>query len=300
MDKYNTIIIGAGVAGMTAALYLKRAGINVLVIEKDAPGGQINRTSAIDNYPGYTTIEGPELAYNIFNQLNRVQVEFSFSTVTEIIKNENSYIIKTSSTSYQADNIIIATGRTPRKLKVPNEDKLSGRGISWCAVCDGPLYKEKKVCIIGGGRSALEETIYLSKICSDVTLIHRRDTFRASSELVNEVKSLTNVNILTNTIVKSFEEKEDKLSSLTIDNNGKEETLEVDGCFEFIGQIPNTEVFKDLNILDQDGYIKVDNNYQTELTNVYACGDCIKKDLYQIIIASSEGAIVANQIIKRA
>lgn len=300
MDKYNTIIIGSGVAGMTAALYLKRAGINILVIEKESPGGQITKTSKIDNYPGYISIEGVDLALNIFNQLTNIDVPYSFSKVVKIEKQENGYLVTTTDNSYLTDNIIIATGRTPRKLQVPNEKELSGKGISWCAVCDGPLYKNKDVCVIGGGVAALEETIYLSKICSNVTLIHRRDEFRANKEKLNEVKSLPNVNILTNTTIKSFISTNNKLSAVIINNNGKEESLPIDGCFEFIGQVPNTSSFKDLNILDDEGYVEVDNNYQTNLKNIYACGDCVKKDLYQIIVASSEGAIVANKIIKKA
>lgn len=300
MDKYNTIIIGSGVAGMTAALYLKRAGINTLVIEKESPGGQITKTSKIDNYPGYISIEGVDLALNIFNQLTNIGVPYSFSKVVKIEKQENGYLVTTTDNSYLTDNIIIAAGRTPRKLQVPNEKELSGKGISWCAVCDGPLYKNKDVCVIGGGVAALEETIYLSKICSNVTLIHRRDKFRANKETLNEVKSLPNVNILTNTTIKSFISTNNKLSAVIINNNGKEESLPIDGCFEFIGQVPNTSSFKDLNILDDEGYVEVDNNYQTNLKNIYACGDCVKKDLYQIIVASSEGAIVANKIIKKA
>ena len=300
MDKYDTIIIGSGVAGMTAALYLKRAGINTLVIEKESPGGQITKTSKIDNYPGYISIEGVDLALNIFNQLTNIDVPYSFSKVVKIEKQENGYLVTTTDNSYLTDNIIIAAGRTPRKLQVPNEKELSGKGISWCAVCDGPLYKNKDVCVIGGGVAALEETIYLSKICSNVTLIHRRDKFRANKETLNEVKSLPNVNILTNTTIKSFISTNNKLSAAIINNNGKEESLPIDGCFEFIGQVPNTSSFKDLNILDDEGYVEVDNNYQTNLKNIYACGDCVKKDLYQIIVASSEGAIVANKIIKKA
>ena len=300
MDKYNTIIIGSGVAGMTAALYLKRAGINTLVIEKESPGGQITKTSKIDNYPGYISIEGVDLALNIFNQLTNIGVPYSFSKVVKIEKQENGYLVTTTDNSYLTDNIIIAAGRTPRKLQVPNEKELSGKGISWCAVCDGPLYKNKDVCVIGGGVAALEETIYLSKICSNVTLIHRRDKFRANKETLNEVKSLPNVNILTNTTIKSFISTNNKLSAVIINNNGKEESLPIDGCFEFIGQVPDTSSFKDLNILDDEGYVEVDNNYQTNLKNIYACGDCVKKDLYQIIVASSEGAIVANKIIKKA
>lgn len=296
---YNTIIIGSGVAGMTAALYLKRANISVCILERDVPGGQITRTSIIDNYPGIKSIEGPDLALEMFNQINSLNVPFIGTDALEIEVLSDKKIVKTKDKELTCKNIIIATGRSPRKLNVLNEEKLIGRGISFCAICDGSLYKDKNVAVIGGGKAALEETLYLSKICNHITLIHRRDEFRAEKELINNVKERSNITVLTDTIVEEFIEKDGKISSLKLRNKNDElKTIEVDGCFEYIGQEPNTSNFKNLNILDENGYIIVNNNYETNIKNIYAIGDCIKKDLYQIITACNDGAVVANIISK--
>lgn len=296
---YNTVIIGSGVAGMTAAIYLARANISVCILEHDVPGGQITRTSTIDNYPGFKSIEGPELAMNIYNQVTNLNIPYIYTQGLEIIDNKDTKIVKIKDKEITCKNVIIATGRSPRKLNVINEEKLIGKGISYCAVCDGGLYKDKKVAVIGGGMAALEETLYLSKICSEITLIHRRDEFRADNELINDVKGTNNVKVLTDRIVEEFKEESNKLTAIIVRNKNNElEEIEVDGCFEYIGQIPNTENFKNLNILDEEGYIKVDHNYETTIKSIYAIGDCIKKDLYQIITACNDGAVVANRIAK--
>lgn len=296
---YNTVIIGSGVAGMTAAIYLARANISVCIFEKEMPGGQITRTSTIDNYPGFVTIEGPDLAINMYKQVTNLNVPYFYNEVIEIIEKTYYKIVKTKDKEIKCKNIIIASGRSPRKLNVKNEEKLIGNGISYCAICDGGLYKDKNVAVIGGGIAALEETLYLSKICSSITLIHRRDEFRANIDLINSVKSQENVNILTNKKVIEFKEIDNKLSSIIIiDKNNQQEEIKVDACFEYIGQIPNTNNFKNLNILDNEGYIEVNEYYETKIKNIYAIGDCIKKELYQIITACNDGAIVASRIAK--
>jgi len=296
---YNTVIIGSGVAGMTAAIYLARANISVCILEKEIPGGQITRTSTIDNYPGFISIEGPELATTMYSQVMNLNVPYFYTEAIEILNLADKKIIKTNEKEITCQNVIIATGRSPRKLNVINEDKLTGRGISYCAICDGGLYKDKEVAVIGGGKSALEETLYLSKICSKVTLIHRRDSFRAEEDMINDVKSQPNVEILMNRTVKKFVEEDNKLSKIILnDYNDNLEEIKVDGCFEYIGQIPNTENFKNLNILNEEGYIQVNEEYETSIKNIYAIGDCIKKDLYQIITACNDGAIVASKIAK--
>lgn len=296
---YNTVIIGSGVAGMTAAIYLARANISMCILEKDVPGGQITRTSDIDNYPGFPSIEGPELASSMYNQVINLNVPYFYTEVIEIINDQDKKIVKTKDKQITCSNVIIATGRSPRKLNIPNEEKLIGTGISFCAVCDGGLYKDKNVAVIGGGRAALEETLYLSKICSNITLIHRRDDFRADYNLINDVKSKDNVKILTDKTVVEFKEEDNKLVSVVVQNKDNElEEIKVDGCFEYIGQIPSTNNFKNLDILDQNGYIEVDENYETKIKNIYAIGDCIKKELYQIITACNDGAVAASRIAK--
>lgn len=296
--NYNTVIIGSGVAGMTAAIYLARANVSVCILEREVPGGQITRTSTIDNYPGFLSIEGPELAISMYQQVTNLKVPYYYTEGLEIINHKDKKIVKTKDNEITCQNIIIATGRSPRKLGIQNEEKLAGRGISYCAICDGGLYKNKDVVVIGGGKSALEETLYLSKICNKVTLIHRRDEFRAEDELVENVKSQPNIEVLTNKTVVGFTEKDNRLFSIQVKENGLLEEIKADGCFEYIGQIPNTVNFKNLNILDSDGYVEVNENYETTIQGIYAIGDCIKKDLYQIITACNDGAVVANHIGK--
>lgn len=295
-EELNTIIIGGGVAGMTAALYLKRAGKEVVIYEKEAPGGQITRTATIENYPGMKQIEGPELAFQMYEQLTSLGVEFIFEEVIGIEQKDEKFIVKTNREEKVCENVVLALGRNPKKLGIKNEQKLSGKGISWCAICDGPLYRNKEVAVIGGGRAALEEAIYLSKMCAKVTLIHRRDEFRTENSLVEQVKSTKNIELLVPNQVTEFVEKEDKLEKLIL-KDGKE--LEVDGCFEFIGQEPSTNICQELDILDQEGYIEVNQNFETKIKNLYAGGDCIKKNLYQIITACADGAIIAEEILKK-
>lgn len=296
-NRYHTIIIGGGVAGMTASLYLKRAGIDVCIFEKEAPGGQIIRTSSIENYPGFIQIEGSELAMNMYNQLTHLGVPFLFEEVISCKETNDSIEVETNRSTYQCDNLVITVGRNPKKLGIQGEQKLTGKGVSWCAICDGPLYKDKEVAVIGGGRAALEEAIYLSKMCSKVTLIHRRDGFRAENSLIEEIKKTPKIELRTNRNVQEFEEKEDHLASLRLDDGSH---IEVAGCFEYIGQEPGTKPFLDLGILDQDGYITVNEHYETKKKNIYAGGDCIRKNLYQIITACSDGATIADNILKKS
>lgn len=296
---YNTVIIGSGVAGMTAAIYLKRARKSVCILENGVPGGQITLTSAVENYPGFKSISGSDLALNIYNQVLDLGVDYIYKKACKVEVEENKIKILTSDAEITANNLIIATGRSPRKLEVKMEDRLIGNGVSFCATCDSSLYKNKKVAVVGGGTSALEEAVYLSKICDSVTLIHRRDVFTAPEALIETVKSTKNINIITNSVVKEFKTNDNKLSKIILEDKDKNLTeIDVDGCFEYIGQVPNTDIFKDLNILDEKGYVNVNDNYETSIPGIYAVGDCIKKDLYQVITACSDGATAANRIIK--
>ncbi len=296
---YNTVIIGSGVAGMTAAIYLKRARKSVCILENGVPGGQITLTSAVENYPGFKSISGSDLALNIYNQVLDLGVDYIYKKACKVEVVNDKIKILTPDAEITANNLIIATGRSPRKLEVKMEDRLIGNGVSFCATCDSSLYKNKKVAVVGGGTSALEEAVYLSKICDSVTLIHRRDVFTAPEALIETVKSTKNINIITNSVVKEFETNDNKLSKIILEDKNKNLTeIDVDGCFEYIGQVPNTDIFKDLNILDEKGYVNVNDNYETSIPGIYAVGDCIKKDLYQVITACSDGATAANRIIK--
>ena len=297
---YHTVIIGSGVAGMTAAIYLKRARKDICILENGVPGGQITLASSVENYPGFSSITGSDLALNIYNQVLNLGVTYKYTKANQV-KVENDFItVITDKEEIKCKNLIIATGRAPRKLEVTLEDRLVGSGISFCATCDSSLYKDKKVAVVGGGTAALEEAIYLSKICNSVTLIHRRDTFSATDALVNDVKNTKNITILTNRTVKDFKVNDNKLSGIVLeDKQNNQEEITVDGCFEYIGQVPNTKIFENLDILDDKGYVNVDKNYQTKIPGIYAVGDCVKKDLYQVVTACSEGAIAANNIIKQ-
>lgn len=297
---YDVIIIGAGAAGISAAIYAKRSNLNVMVIEKESPGGQINKTATIENYPGFTKIEGPELAFKLFEQLQQLKVEYKALEVKEIVDNGDYKTIITNKDSYQTKTVIIATGRVPRKLGKENEDKLYGRGISFCSICDGNLYKDKNVAVIGGGNSAIEESIYLSSLASKLTLIHRNEKLRADESLINELKNRDNVQILYNTEVVKFNEINNALDSVEIKNieNRNIETLKVDGVFVFIGYEPASDFVNNLVILDENGYVVVNNRMETKIPGIYACGDIIQKDVYQIVTAESEGAVAATFVKK--
>ncbi len=297
---YHTVIIGSGVAGMTAAIYLKRARKDICILENGVPGGQITLASSVENYPGFSSITGSDLALNIYNQVLNLGVTYKYTKANQVKVEDDFITVITDKEEIKCKNLIIATGRAPRKLEVTLEDRLVGSGISFCATCDSSLYKDKKVAVVGGGTAALEEAIYLSKICNNVTLIHRRDTFSATDALVNDVKNTKNITILTNRTVKEFKVNDNKLSGIVLeDKQNNQEEITVDGCFEYIGQVPNTKIFENLDILDDKGYVNVDKNYQTKISGIYAAGDCVKKDLYQVVTACSEGAIAANNIIKQ-
>lgn len=297
---YHTVIIGSGVAGMTAAIYLKRARKDICILENGVPGGQITLASSVENYPGFSSITGSDLALNIYNQVLNLGVTYKYTKANQVKVEDDFITVITDKEEIKCKNLIIATGRAPRKLEVTLEDILVGSGISFCATCDSSLYKDKKVAVVGGGTAALEEAIYLSKICNSVTLIHRRDTFSATDALVDDVKNTKNITILTNRTVKEFKVNDNKLSGIVLeDKQNNQEEITVDGCFEYIGQVPNTKIFENLDILDDKGYVNVDKNYQTKISGIYAVGDCVKKDLYQVVTACSEGAIAANNIIKQ-
>lgn len=291
MQKYDVVIIGSGVSGMTAGIYLKRGGINTIIIEGDTPGGQLNRASSIKNYPGFKEIDGPTLAYSIYEQLNSYNIDYLYEKVTEV--NLDDKIITTQNNEIAYDYLIIATGRVPRKLNLDNEEKLIGHGISYCALCDGNLYKDKEIIIVGGGNSALQEAIHLSKICKKVTIIHRRDTFKAEREVIDDLSNYANINIIYNANVIRYNIMNDKLYSVTLDNN---EEIKIDGIFISIGYDPATDIFN----LDKDnGYIIVGKNYETSIKDIYACGDVIKKDTYQLTTSTGEATVVADQIIHK-
>lgn len=297
-DIYDAIVIGAGPAGITAAIYLKRANLKVCIIEKETPGGQMNKTSSVENYPGIIEISGPSLALEFFKQLQEQQIEYKYGEAIEIIDNKDYKIIKTTSEELKTKSIILAVGRSPKKLNNTNEESLEGKGISFCSLCDGNLYKNEEVSIIGGGNSALEEALYLSEICKKVYIIHRRDELRGDKILIERIKEKNNIEIIYNAQVKEFIGKNNKLEAVRLEKDEQEEILLVKACFIFIGYEPATKFLKKLDILDEKGYIIVDERGETKVKGIYAAGDIIEKEAYQIVTAASDGALAAVACIK--
>ncbi len=292
---YNTIIIGSGIAGMTAAIYLKRANISCLVIEKSSPGGQINKASNVENYPGFKSIDGPSLALNIYEQLTKLEVDMKFGEVSKIENKLGKKLIYVNDEILECQNIIVATGRKPRELNLENEKGLIGHGVSYCALCDGIFYKNKDVAVVGGGNSAFEEAYYLSNICNRVFLVHRSSNFRASALNQKKVKAKENIIIKENEQVKKINEKDTYLNSITLSSG---EELKVNGLFIYIGSDPDTSFLEGLNIESENGYLIVNENMETNIEGVYACGDVIFKKVYQLTTAVGEATVAASSIIK--
>lgn len=294
---YDVIVVGSGPAGITSAIYLKRANINVCIMEKSAPGGQLNKSSTIENYPGFEKITGPELAYNFYEQILKLDIPFINEKVIKIEDKISYKIVETNKKTYTCKGIILALGRKPRSFDNKNVSLLEGKGVSYCSLCDGPLFKNQDVSIIGGGNSALEEALYLADICKSVTIINRRDVLRGDKMLVDKVLKKDNINILYNSEVVEFNKQDDFLESLLINTNGKLNKLDVKACFIFIGYVPATDFLSNLDILDEKGYIKTDKNLKTDIPFIYACGDTINKQVYQIVTATGEGAVSAISFI---
>lgn len=287
---YDVIVIGMGPAGMSAAVYAKRSGLNVLMLEKAAPGGLLNKTNIVDNYLGYESISGPDLATKMFFHTQEQEVPYKSEEVEDIVNEENKKIVVTSEDSYETKAVIICGGRHPKKSDIENEEELVGKGISYCAVCDAPLYKGKNVAVIGGGNSAFEEGIFLSDFAKEVVILNRGDAIRADEVLQEKAKEKENIKVMLNSKVKDVETKDDRVSAVTLESGEK---LIVEGIFIYVGFEPTTGYLKKLDILTDTNYIEVDENMRTKIKGIYAAGDIVKKNLYQIVTAASEGAIAA-------
>lgn len=290
---YDIAIIGAGPAGLTAGIYGKRANKKVIAFEKLTAGGQIINTSKISNYPVTPGITGPEFGQVLSKQAEDLGVEIEYSEVTHIDNNHDYFSIVTEDGNYTAKTIIIATGTEPRKLGLEHEDEFTGKGISYCATCDGAFYKDKVVAVNGGGNSALHEALYLSDIASKVYLIHRRDEFRASDDIVEKVKAKENIELVLGANITELA-GDKKLSSITLDTG---RTLEIDGLFVSIGRIPNaSKLIDDLTIID-DGYVDAGEDCKTNIPGVFVAGDVREKELRQLVTATNDGAIAATAAI---
>lgn len=293
--KYDVIIIGMGISGISAAIYAKNSGLNVLMLEREMPGGLTNKINKITNYPGIGETTGPDLSYKLFEAINELEIVYKIAEVKNIKVKDDIKIIETENETYETSKVIIATGRKNRFLGLENEKELLGKGISTCALCDGALYKDKEIAIVGGGNSAVEEAIYLSNIVKKIYMIHRKNSFTADENLVNELNKKDNVEYLWNSNITSIKEENGKLASISVNDDTE---LNIEALFTYIGFEPNIEFIKELNITDEQGYIKVNEKYETEVSGIYAVGDAIKKDVYQLITAANDGAIAAINLFK--
>ena len=284
------LILGAGPAGLTAAIYALRANKKVLILEANAPGGQIVNANKVENYPGFKEISGYELATNIYNQVLDLGGEVKFEAVVRVEDNK----VITNSNTYEAKAIILAIGAQNRRLEIDGEDRFLGKGVSYCATCDGNFFKGKTVAVVGGGNTALEDAIYLSDIAAKVYLIHRGDTFRAEASYQEEVKTKSNIECIMNANVTKIIGDE-KVSGIELDIG---DTLNVDGVFIAVGQVPNSSIFKNIIELTEKGYIKTEDGVHTSKEYIYVAGDAREKPLRQLVTATSDGAIAAVTAIK--
>lgn len=289
---YDLIIVGLGPAGVCAAIYAKRSGLKVLCLEKNMPGGIINYIDRIDNYPGMYGISGTDFSYKLYEHLNSLEIEYKLDGVLDITKDEEKFIITSEKATYETKKVIIASGRKARKLGLANEEKFLGRGISYCAVCDGAFFKNQTIAVVGSGRSAVQETMYLAKFAYKIYMIVRKDTLKVEDDLIDKLKSYRNIEIIYNTQVTKLEGTE-KLESIILNNK---EELKVRGLFIYIGYEPNIAYLKNFDIFDNDGYIVVNKDYETKVKGLYAVGDSIKKEYYQIVIAMASGALAALNV----
>lgn len=290
---YDIIIVGAGPAGLTSAIYARRAMKSVLVLEALSYGGQIINTLSIENYPAMPGVSGFDFATNLYNQAKDLGADIKFEKVLEI-KNGSLKKVVTSKEEYECKCVIIATGCENRKLGLPLEEELTGRGISYCATCDGNFYKGKIVAVVGGGNTALEDALYLSDIASKVYLIHRREEFRGEESTLNLLKKKGNIEFILNSNVTKLVGN-DKLEKIIV-NDDKE--IDVSGLFVAIGKIPENENFRKLINLDDNGYIDSSEDCHTNISGIFVAGDARKKDLRQLVTATSDGAVAANEAIK--
>ena len=292
---YDLVIIGMGPAGIAASIYAKRSNLNLICIEEKMIGGELNYIDKIDNYPGLNGITGSSFAYKLLEHIDDIGINYQFATVKDIIKKDDYYEVKTNKNTYLTKYVILATGRKARKLGLAKEDLFLGRGISYCAICDGAFFKNKVVSVIGGGLAALEEALYLANIVQKVYLIHRRDKFNATPSIIEKIINNPKIEILYNEEVVKLNGK-DHLESIELKSGQK---LDTAGLFIYIGYTPNIDYLKNLDILGSKGYAIVDKNFKTKEDGIYAVGDLVEKNNYQIILAMADGVIAALDIVNK-
>lgn len=289
---YDIIIVGGGPAGLAAAIYAARALKKVLLIEKATFGGQITQAVNVENYPGFGTIGGMELGERMYDQAKKLGMESIYGEVSNIQKDATTFTVFVGSKEYQSKALIYATGASPRKLGVVNEEQLLGSGISYCATCDGAFFKDKTVCVVGGGNTAIDDALYLSNLCKKVYLIHRRDGFRGEPVKVTLLKEKENVEFILNATVQEVLGT-DRVEAVLLNENNQERKLDVDGVFVAIGHEPNTKILEDFVPLTPNGYIITNLQLETAVAGFYAAGDVREKQVRQLTTATNDGTIAA-------
>jgi len=293
---YDVIIAGAGPAGMTAAVYTSRANLSTLMIERGIPGGQMANTEDVENFPGFSHILGPDLSNKMFEHAKKFGAEYAYGDIKEIVDGEEYKIVKAGSKEYKARAVIIATGAEYKKLGVPGEKELGGRGVSYCAVCDGAFFKGKELVVVGGGDSAVEEGVYLTRFASKVTIVHRRDQLRAQKILQQRAFNNEKIDFIWNHTVKEIHGTDGKVSSVTLvsTENSEEKEFKTDGVFIYIGMVPLSKPFESLGITNSNGYIETNEKMETKVPGIFAAGDIREKTLRQIVTATGDGSIAAQ------
>lgn len=297
--KYDVIIIGAGPGGMTTALYASRANLKVVMLDRGAYGGNLNNTASIVNYSGFKDVQGPELAEKMYQGATQFGAEYAYGTVTKVeVDGVNKKVTTDMGETYVAPVVVIGTGSDHRKLGVPGEEEFGGRGVSYCAVCDGAFFKGKHLVVVGGGDSAVEEGLYLTQLASKVTVLVRRGELRAQPMLQDEAKKNPKMEFVFNTSVTEIMGDDVKVTGVITHNNetGEDGELAADGVFIYVGNIPLTKPFADLGILDDQGWVKTDTVMRTSIPGIYAIGDVRETPLRQIATAVGDGAIAGQQV----
>jgi len=296
--SYDVIIIGAGPAGMTAALYASRANLSVLLLDRGIYGGQMNNTAAIENYPGFKSILGPDLAKDMYESATQFGAEYAYGSVESVEDLGDTKLVTTDSDTFETKALVIGTGSEYRKLGVPGEDTYGGRGVSYCAVCDGAFFRNKHVVVIGGGDSAIEEGTYLTQLADKVTVIHRRDQLRAQQILQDRAFANPKMEFVWNSNVTEIIGDDKKVTGVKVNNNktGEDSEIAVDGAFIYVGINPITKPFGNLGITDENGWIETNDHMETKVPGIFAIGDVRKKDLRQVATAVGEGGTAGQGV----
>lgn len=290
-DSYDVIVVGAGPAGMSAAGYAARAGHDVLLLDAAAPGGQLMFIDQIENYPGFESISGFALAEKMESQATSFGVEVEYGEVTSLKQSDGGFIVSTGDGDVLARAVILAMGARHRHLEVPGEEEYSGRGVSYCATCDGPFFKGRRVVVVGGGDTALTDAVYLSRLCSSVKVVHRRNEFRAQKAIQDKMRACANIQTVTPHTVKEILGDGERVTGVVLDD---ESLIETDGIFIFTGILPNSQIVKDLVELDEAGFVRTDSMMRTSLEGVYAVGDLRTTPFRQVVTAAGDGAVAAH------